>query len=347
MYNGGVIHPYTSPAPMGPDSMKNVVSTPEDALRLAKFLVQQGCMGGDLKPKTAEEAKRHAVRLLNEYLGGNWNSPAQRPVQQAVVPSPNRYEKPRVAANNIPPPQAKLPPSPFTKNTWTPNNAKDLEDYITDSVEYYKKNMQPPTVPKAKQPPRTLEDTLVDRLTIAYVDSVYAESRRSSLALPAPTPIPVKEPDTVSALQNMNVAAHNTIRSKLCKPPLKLSMSLVHKASAHAAVCSDEGHAYPSPDITEGQNVHYLSGAKVASMTDSEIVQNAIDAWQKESLYYTQVGGGLNGVRYSKSFSQLVWAATTSVGVGVSRCKDGAYVVCCYYPKANPVDDRTIRANIG
>ncbi|TDH66503.1 hypothetical protein CCR75_007014 [Bremia lactucae] len=109
---------------------------------------------------------------------------------------------------------------------------------------------------------------------------------------------------------------------------------LASKAASTATTCS--------ATTDKGVNVYLASSNDATSAID-----DAIEDWVVETAFSTlnvmpQPGfSGLDvGVGYYNSYSQVVWAETTSVGCASATCSDGILVVCEYSPAGNNENSR-------
>jgi pathogenesis-related protein 1 len=124
---------------------------------------------------------------------------------------------------------------------------------------------------------------------------------------------------------------HNKARKDVGTDPLSWSAELASYAQAWANNLASRNCAFEhrsasnSPDKKNyGENIFWGSGS----------MYNAVDAsksWYNEIEQY--VHGTLTNDNWSVAghYTQMVWQSTTSVGIGVATCQDGAVIVVANY----------------
>lgn len=140
------------------------------------------------------------------------------------------------------------------------------------------------------------------------------------------------------------LAVHNRLREKHGAPPLQWSA----ECGLYAQKCADENmkrsqihHCFVETQSTGrkmGQAIYWSQDA--SKVTSSVAVQCFYDEVKDPGYDYStpgyQPGTG--------QFTSLVWYNTTHVGM--SRSKDGAYIVANYYPAGNINDAKHFQKNV-
>ncbi|KAI9980633.1 hypothetical protein PInf_009936 [Phytophthora infestans] len=105
--------------------------------------------------------------------------------------------------------------------------------------------------------------------------------------------------------------------------------ALATKAASTAATCS--------ATCGNGINAFQTSSTNASSAIDEAIQQWVVETGVSTINTMTQPGSsGLDvGVGYYNSYSQILWAETTSVGCATATCSGGELVVCEYSPAGN------------
>jgi pathogenesis-related protein 1 len=120
--------------------------------------------------------------------------------------------------------------------------------------------------------------------------------------------------------------AHNRLRARHGSPPLQWDPECAQKAQLAADACAARGTLFHShcKEYGHGQNVFFGTPGHYSA-------KNAAEEWYKECEnpgYYTPGAPGTG------HFTQLVWLATTHVGVACDRMGKG-YIVANYSPPGN------------
>lgn len=133
------------------------------------------------------------------------------------------------------------------------------------------------------------------------------------------------------------VRAHNVYRAKHDSPPLKWSVEAAKKAQSWAEKLADTGTLQHGNHDNMGQNLAYKGGAEYKG-------QEVVDNWYSEESNYNYDNPGFHGK--TGHFTQLVWRATTHIGVG--RVVSGAktYVVANYSPAGNITNAGQFKQNV-
>eukprot|EP01060_Flectonema_neradi_P014016 TRINITY_DN2072_c0_g1_i1.p1 TRINITY_DN2072_c0_g1~~TRINITY_DN2072_c0_g1_i1.p1 ORF type:complete len:364 (+),score=74.94 TRINITY_DN2072_c0_g1_i1:57-1094(+) len=344
MNSNVLMYPYESPAPT---ANSNSVTSMEDALKLAKVLVQQEQVRG---VKSAEEAKNIAARIMQQYLatGGSPPRSSWDTVPKATMPSSQQQYQSRSPPDyspqlsgssaaisnsaNISKPVSPLIPTPITNENWHPESAKALEDYVDTHVNYYD---------RVVKPKKTFEDQLCDQLSIALYDSVYLESKPPVKPVRSKAPKESNVPRGVKVcplLQKVCVSSHNSERVRVRYPTVQTDDELAKRAVIHADYCLRYGEVLPDPELdnVKGQNIMQFNGALVGQLTDGELLQMAMDHWMQEA----------RSRKNMEHYSQLMWRKVSQVGAGVARGKLKAYVVCNYNVKPDMMCLSAVRSNL-
>eukprot|EP01063_Lacrimia_lanifica_P000156 TRINITY_DN10065_c0_g2_i1.p1 TRINITY_DN10065_c0_g2~~TRINITY_DN10065_c0_g2_i1.p1 ORF type:complete len:547 (+),score=159.22 TRINITY_DN10065_c0_g2_i1:61-1701(+) len=148
-------------------------------------------------------------------------------------------------------------------------------------------------------------------------------------------------------LQQCNLKAHNKYRSEHSVPAIKYTAALAEHAQKQADICLKEGtlkHGN-TPD-GEGQNIYFKSASN-GPPPDADLIEQALKAWYDEISIYKKAGGGIAGYNDGAGhFTQVVWKATTHVGVAIAANATDAYVVCNYSPGGNIMDEDEFKNNV-
>ncbi|CAH0722922.1 unnamed protein product, partial [Brenthis ino] len=127
--------------------------------------------------------------------------------------------------------------------------------------------------------------------------------------------------------------AHNEYRSKHRAPPLELNKKMCKYAEEWAKAIAKKGIVEHRDQNEYGENIFYAwSSDPNFTLTGKD----PVDKWYSEIENHSfgrepeNLGSG--------HFSQIVWADSKEIGVGVARTKEGQiYVVANYYPPGNVI----------
>ena len=131
----------------------------------------------------------------------------------------------------------------------------------------------------------------------------------------------------------LQLQAHNDYRAEHSADPLLWDADLASAAQAWAETLesNDDGLVH-SDTLYVGENLAYYSNSDEAAQTETlEGTSWATDQWYAEGSDYNFQSPGLSSNPEAGHFTQVVWAATSRVGCGVS----GSFVVCQYEPAGN------------
>jgi pathogenesis-related protein 1 len=133
------------------------------------------------------------------------------------------------------------------------------------------------------------------------------------------------------SIETATLAAHNAVRAPLGVPPLKWSARLADQAQgwANRLLSSDRFAHHPAP--VYGENLFEVVGAHASP-------EQVVEAWTAESRDYDYATNKCRKV--CGHYTQLVWAATKSVGCGVARNSHREVWVCNYDPPGNYIGRR-------
>jgi len=162
------------------------------------------------------------------------------------------------------------------------------------------------------------------------VPSLYAQNNISSVGSE------IKKKDAEAIL-----AHHNTVRNEVGAPPLTWSASLSAYAQKwaeylakknngvieHRQRAGENGKQY-------GENIFWGSSAAVYPP-----VQASYEWYSEKKMYkYRKINN--NNWHKTGHYSQMIWAATREVGVGVAVSANGAIIVVAnYYPAGNVLNE--------
>lgn len=139
------------------------------------------------------------------------------------------------------------------------------------------------------------------------------------------------------------VAAHNRWRAAVDVPPLTYSSSLAASAQAWAESLNQTNQCRLRHSATQGQygeNLFWASGRQWSNGVN-EVQQigpeHVVDAWARERANYDHASNSCASGQVCGHYTQLVWAATTTVGCGAVVCEDARVQiwVCQYQPAGN------------
>ncbi|CAL1537634.1 unnamed protein product [Lymnaea stagnalis] len=146
------------------------------------------------------------------------------------------------------------------------------------------------------------------------------------------------------------LSGHNDVRSSLGLPDLVWNSTLVSVAERHLAYCyfkdfMDGGNQYVSVWRDESKYgttttiaPTYPAASHLITTTKPDNVakaNNAIGSWWSEAINVDPAWACISDWS-CRSYSQLVWRSTTSVGCAIFTCSEmQALVKCEYYPQGN------------
>jgi len=120
------------------------------------------------------------------------------------------------------------------------------------------------------------------------------------------------------------------MRSNHNSQPLALNQTLNDLAQSWADTVLREGKLVASPGKRSySENIFRVSGGGNVSNTDAVI--GAAKSWFSSHSWYNFTNPKPAG------FSQMVWNATTQLGIGVAAGNDSSVVVATYYPRGNVI----------
>lgn len=133
-------------------------------------------------------------------------------------------------------------------------------------------------------------------------------------------------------------AAHNQIRAAHGVPPLVWDPALAATAQAWADSCTDNdapiGLVDHNPNRSDGHP--WYVGENIYGSGGPALGTDAVALWASEEASYDYASNTCNGI--CGHYTQIVWAASTNLGCGISSCPGLAYgntVVCDYGPGGN------------
>jgi pathogenesis-related protein 1 len=127
------------------------------------------------------------------------------------------------------------------------------------------------------------------------------------------------------------LAAHNAVRARVGVPPLKWSDRLADQAQGWANRLLAENRFAHRPNPVYGENLFEIAGAQASP-------EQVVETWAAESRDYDYAANKCREL--CGHYTQLVWAATKTVGCGVARNARREIWVCNYEPPGNYVGKR-------
>ncbi|RYD98245.1 MAG: hypothetical protein EOP50_05115 [Sphingobacteriales bacterium] len=131
---------------------------------------------------------------------------------------------------------------------------------------------------------------------------------------------------------------HNRIRNEVGTPPLRWSESLSAYAQAWADKQAGSGcqmqHRPASGTWAQqyGENIFWGSGRYFDAA-------EATQAWYSEKRAFRYGPVTANNFQKVGHYTQMVWSASTEVGMGAARCPNGAWIIVANYnPRGNYMD---------
>lgn len=139
------------------------------------------------------------------------------------------------------------------------------------------------------------------------------------------------------------VAAHNRWRAMVGAPPLTYSPNLAASAQAWAEALQQTYQCQLRHSATHGQygeNLFWACGWQASSgVIEVQKIspEHVVDAWARERVYYDQASNRCASGKVCGHYTQVVWAATATVGCGAVVCQDerAQIWVCHYQPAGN------------
>lgn len=131
---------------------------------------------------------------------------------------------------------------------------------------------------------------------------------------------------------------HNKVRAEVGTPPLRWSESLAAWAQAWAEQQAANGCRMQHRPATGawaqkyGENLFWGNGRTFTA-------SDAAEAWYSEKKDFRY--GPITASNYGRigHYTQMVWSATTEVGMGAAQCRNGAWIIVANYnPRGNWVD---------
>jgi pathogenesis-related protein 1 len=127
------------------------------------------------------------------------------------------------------------------------------------------------------------------------------------------------------------LAAHNAVRAHVGVTPLKWSDRLADQAQSWANHLLTGDRLAHRPDHLYGENLFEIAGAQTSP-------EHVVETWAAESRDYDYAANKCRKV--CGHYTQLVWAATKTVGCGVARSGRREVWVCNYDPPGNYIGKR-------
>nr|VFU02981.1 mRNA [Oulactis sp. MM-2018] len=150
----------------------------------------------------------------------------------------------------------------------------------------------------------------------------------------APTsPPPYTTPEKISFDVSECLTANNLNRSSHQATDLQWDATLA-SASADWALTLAQQNSMQHSSGPYGENLYYSSTSNIGTVASCK---DAVEAWYSEIAYYDYNNPGF--ASNTGHFTQVVWKATTHVGVGIAAVTSGGftstYVVARYTPAGN------------
>ncbi|KAM7018601.1 Golgi-associated plant pathogenesis-related protein 1-like isoform 2-T2 [Tautogolabrus adspersus] len=121
---------------------------------------------------------------------------------------------------------------------------------------------------------------------------------------------------------------HNAYRSKHNAPPMKYNSDMNQTAQKWANHLLARGTLQHS-QTNDGENIYNMFSSATIKLTGKE----AVDSWYSEIKDYNWSSPGFSG--NTGHFTQVVWKASTELGVGVASDGNKVFVVGQYRPAGN------------
>lgn len=153
--------------------------------------------------------------------------------------------------------------------------------------------------------------------------------------VPAATGSKVTQQDAQASLD-----FHNKVRKDVGTAPLEWSASLASFAQAWADKLATDGckikHRPTSGTWAQqhGENIYYATGREINTFTASK-------AWYSEIKDFSYGKLNINNLSKTGHYTQMVWHATKSLGIGSATCPSGAVIVVANYnPLGNYIGEK-------
>jgi pathogenesis-related protein 1 len=146
------------------------------------------------------------------------------------------------------------------------------------------------------------------------------------------------------AVRDEFVAAHNRWRSQAGVEPMRWSSDLAESAQSWASALARKGcrlkHSSTN-DLGENLYLRERRGGGRLGLFEHATPTEIIDAWGKESNYFSYARNRCAAGQSCGHYTQIVWRETRDVGCAVSVCPDSTQIgVCQYWPAGNVVGRR-------
>ncbi|XP_033332223.2 uncharacterized protein LOC117223804 [Megalopta genalis] len=126
---------------------------------------------------------------------------------------------------------------------------------------------------------------------------------------------------------------HNRYRQTHNSPPLEIIDELSESAQKWADRLAEEGMLVYKSDPDYGENIF---AGFLRDSPENAKPEDPIELWYREGRYFKYGEETPKNVEDVRHFTQLVWKATTSLGIGTAIGDDKeTYIVCFYQPPGN------------
>ncbi|XP_019164419.1 PREDICTED: pathogenesis-related protein PRB1-3-like [Ipomoea nil] len=128
------------------------------------------------------------------------------------------------------------------------------------------------------------------------------------------------------------VAAHNAARQTVGSPPVNWNSTLADIAESYAAKRSAD--CVP-------QNSNGLYGENIAVASAELSPADSMKLWMGEKKDYDHASNSCTSGNNCRSYTQVVWGGSTSIGCARVTCKtDWMFVICYYNPPGNYMGEK-------
>ncbi|XP_030621351.1 Golgi-associated plant pathogenesis-related protein 1, partial [Chanos chanos] len=144
---------------------------------------------------------------------------------------------------------------------------------------------------------------------------------------------------TDASFKEQFLSAHNEYRRQHQAPALTMSEDLCSSAQAWANHLLST-KALQHSNTNNGENLYYAWSSDTKNLTGKE----AVDSWYSEIKDYD-----FSNPRFQSNtghFTQVVWKATTEVGVGLATDGNTVFVVGQYSPAGNMTNEGYFERNV-